>query len=400
MSSGIHITDTSPRIAIVCDWISDWWWAELVLSHLIEMFPNADIFTSVFWQHENPLFENYEIVSYWTTPKRHDAPHIYTSSLQKIPFLRKKHKLALTLRSVMFESFDLSEYDIVISSTSAESKWVITKPDTLQICYCHTPTRYFWSHYEEYKKMMEFGLLNPIAKYIFPKMIKKLRRCDYIAAQRPDYFIANSHNTQNRIKKYYNRESEVIYPAIDISEFPHPWSCSDTSWNQDYYLCVGRCIPYKKFDLLVETFNTNGKPLILITNTDTKLYRSLKKQSRDNITWIFAPTREEIIQYYLWATACIFPPEEDFWLVPLEAQACGTPVIAYGKWWALETVWKWKTGLFFDEQTPESLQKAIDTFESMTFDTTAIRKHAEQFDVRIFQKKIKEYIEKNIWSSM
>ncbi len=226
------------RVAIVCDWIKDWWGAELVLSHLLEVFPQADIFTSVFYQGWNPVFKGHKITS---------------SFIQKLPLLNKSHKLALTLRPQAFEGFDLSQYDIVISSTSAESKWVITKPDCLQICYCHTPTRYFWSHYEEYLSMMEFGVLNPLGKWLMPKLIKKLRRWDYLAAQRPDFFIANSKNTQNRITKYYKRESKVIYPAIDISQFPL------IEKKEDYYLAVWRCIPYKKFDLLVDAFNKNWK---------------------------------------------------------------------------------------------------------------------------------------------
>lgn len=363
------------RVAIVCDWIKDWWGAELVLEQMMEIFPQADIFASVFWQQENPLFE-------WRK--------ITTSFIQKIPVLKKSHKLALTLRPQAFEWFDLSSYDVVISSSSAESKWVITKPDCLQICYCHTPTRYFWSHYQEYLDMMEFGLLNPIWKLIMPRLIKSLRKWDYAAAQRPDYFIANSKNTQDRITKYYKRESTVIYPSIDISQFPL------TKEKDEYYLAVGRCIPYKKFDLLIDAFNKNGKKLIIATNTDNKLYKKLKKLSKQNITWKMNLPRNEIIDLYANARCFVFPPEEDFGLVPVEAQACGTPVIAYGVGWALETVVDSKTGIFFDQQTVDSLKKAIDQFETMTFDASTIRKHAEQFDSEIFKEKLVKFIEKKL----
>lgn len=363
------------KIAIVCDWIKDWWGAELVLEQLMEAFPQADIFTSVFYQEWNPLFEWRKITS---------------SFIQKIPVLNKSHKLALTLRQDAFESFDLTEYDIVISSSSAESKWVITKPNCLQICYCHTPTRYFWSHYEEYLDMMEFGILNPLWKWLMPKLIDKLRTWDYAAAQRPDYFIANSKNTQWRISKYYNRESEVIYPSIDISQFPL------TEKKEEYYLAVGRCIPYKKFDLLIDAFNANGKKLIIATNTDNTLYKNLRKISKDNIQWKMNLPRSEIIDLYAKAKCFVFPPEEDFGLVPVEAQACGTPVIAYGVGWALETVVSWKTGIFFEDQTQESLNKAIDTFESMTFDATTIQAHAEQFDSKIFKENIVRFIEEKL----
>lgn len=363
------------RVAVVCDWIKDWWGAELVLSHIMELFTQADIFTSVFYQNENSLFTGRKIE---------------TSFIQNIPLLGKSHKLALTLRPQAFEGFDLSKYDIVISSSSAESKGVITKPDCLQICYCHTPTRYFWSHYDEYLNMMEFGILNPAGKWLMPKLIKRLRRWDYLAAQRPDFFIANSQNTQKRIEKYYGRKSEVIYPSIDISQFPL------TKKKDDYYLAVGRCIPYKKFDLLVDAFNQSGQKLIIATNTDNTLYKNLKKISKSNIEWKLSLPRDEIIELYSKAKAFVFPPEEDFGLVPVEAQACGTPVIAYGVWWALETVVDGKTGLFFQHQTPESLNQAIKRFETMDFDSTEIRKHAEAFDSSIFKEKLSDFIMKHI----
>lgn len=361
------------KIAIVCDWIKDWGGAEVVLEQILEAFPQADIFTSVFWQQENPIFK-------WR--------RITTSFIQKIPFLNKSHKLALWLRPLAFESFDLSEYDIVISSTSAESKWVITKPDCLQLCYCHTPTRYFWSHYHEYLKMMEFwGILNWIGRYVAPKKIHKLRQWDFCAAKRPDYFIANSKNTQNRISKYYKRDSEVIYPCIDLNRFKY------SEHKEDYYFYIWRCIPYKKFDLLVDTFNENGKQIIIATNTDNKLFRELKGKSKDNIQWKYNASHSEVVDLYAKAKAFMFPPEEDFGIVPLEAMASWTPVIAYGKWWALETVIENKTWIFFDKQTIESLNKTIEQFETMQFNADEIRKHAEKFDKEIFKQNLYKFIQ-------
>ena len=364
------------KIAIVCDWIKDWGWAEVVLEQFLEIFPQADIFTSVFFQDNNTIFKNRKIT---------------TSFIQKIPILNKSHKLALTLRPLAFESFDLSEYDIVISSTSAESKGVITKPNCLQICYCHTPTRYFWSHYHEYLKMMEFwGLLNFIWKIKAPGIIHKLRQWDFVAAQRPDYFIANSFNTKNRISKYYDRQSEVIYPSIDISQFDYNEN------KEDFYLYVWRCIPYKKFDLIVDTFNENWKKIILVTNTDNKLYRELKNKSKSNIDWKLNISREETKELFLKSKAFLFPPEEDFWLVPVEAMVCWTPVIAYNKWGALETVIDWKTWLFFDKQTTTSLNKIIEKFEKLNFNYNEIRKHAEKFDKKIFKEKLLDFINKKL----
>ena len=364
------------KIAIVCDWIKDWWGAEQVLAHFLELFPHAHIFTSVFFQQDNPIFK-------WRK--------INTSFIQKIPFLNKSHKLALKLRPLAFESFDLSEYDIVITSSSAESKWVITKPETLQITYCHTPTRYFWSHYHEYLKMMEFGwFLNFLWKKFAPKIIHNLRKWDYIAAQRSDFFIANSINTKNRIKKYYSREAEVIYPPVNFKEF-------DLEKNKkDFYLYVWRCIPYKKFDLIVDTFNKNWKKLILVTNTNNKLYRELKEKSKQNITWKLNISRHETIKLFREAKAFLFPVDEDFWIVPLEAQACWTPVIAYKKWWALETVIENETWVFFEKQNIESFNNAINNFEKMKFEPEIIRKNAKRFDSSIFKKNILDFIESKI----
>ena len=359
------------KIAIVCDWIKDWGWAEVVLEQFLDIFPYADIFTSVFFQENNYIFNKRKIE---------------TSFIQNIPLLNKSHKLALTLRPLAFESFDLSEYDIVISLSSAESKWVITKPNTLHICYCHTPTRYFWSHYHEYLSMMEFGIFNFLWKWLMPKIVHKLRQWDYVAAQRPDYFIANSINTKNRIKKYYNRESEVIYPSIDTSKF----ILNENKW--DFYLYVWRCIPYKKFDLIVDSFNENWKKIVLVTNTDNKLYKELKEKSNNNIIWKLNISKEETNELFSNAKAFLFPPEEDFWIVPTEAMACWTPVIAYKKWGALETVIDKKTWIFFEEQSVESLNNCIDEFEKLSFDYKEISTIAKHFDKKYFKKEVLEFI--------
>ncbi len=370
----IDNTWKNKKVAIVCDWIWDWWGAEIVLEQLLELLPDADIFSSVFWQADNPIFQ-------WKK--------ITTSGIQKFPILNKKHKLASILRPQAFESFDLRDYDIVISSSSAESKWVITKPNTLHICYCHTPTRYFWSHYHEYKNMMEFWILNPIAKFFMPWIIHKLRAWDYCAAQRPDIFIANSKNTQSRIKKYYNRNSHVIYPCLNLDSIPY------SQKKQDYYFYAWRVIPYKKFDLVIDAFNQNGLSLKIAANTDNKLARELQKKSKPNIEWIFETNNKKINKLHANAKAFLFPPEEDFGLVPIAAMATWTPVIAYWKWWALETI-NHDTWIFFDQQTPESLNTAIQKFENMKFDPKKIRSHAQNFDKSVFKSEFIKMIKKNL----
>lgn len=363
------------KVAIICDWIKDMWWAELVLSHILEVFPQADIYTSVFWQKDNPIFKDKKIT---------------TSFIQKIPILNKSHKLALTLRPYCFESFDLWDYDIVISSSTAESKWVITKPNTIHICYCHTPTRYFWSHYHEYLNMMEFWILNPIWKWLMPKLVHKLRMWDFLASKRVDYFIANSENTSSRIKKYYNSDSKVIYPWIDTNSFY-------LSEKKDYYLYVWRVIPYKKFDLVVDAFNKNWKKIIICTNTPNKLQKTIQQKSNSNISWIINPDKETLNKFYSEARAFLFPVDEDFWLVPVEAMASWTPVIAYKKWWALETVVDWMTWVFFEKQTIRSLNKAIEEFEKIDFDAYKIKKYALKFDKEVFKKELIEFVKNKVW---
>lgn len=369
------------RIAIVADWLIDFWWAELVISHLLEAFPEADIYTSVCFM-DHPMLE-------WR--------RVYTSWLRKIPFLNRRHKLAGILRPFAFRSFDLSEYDIIISSSSAEAKnagFSKRGKNTKHICYCHTPIRYYWSHYVEYRNMMEFGFLNPLARFVLDHLINWLRKLDYEAAQKVDFFIANSDNTRERIGKYYNRESEAIYPGVEIKNIENLEIHSE--WQEDYYISVGRCIPYKKFDLLVDAFNQNGKKLILCTATDTPLFRELKEKSKPNIEWKFRVSNEEKDALMQWAKAFLFPPLEDFGLVPIEAMAMGTPVIAYGEWWALETVVDWKTGTFFSPQTPEALNIAIEKFETMIFDKKNIRNHATSFGKEVFQKKIVDFVNSKI----
>ena len=410
---------SNKRIAIVADWLIDFGWAELVISHLLEIYPEADIYASVCYM-DHPMLE-------WR--------RVYTSWLQRVPFFGRHHKLAGILRPWAFRSFDLSGYDIVLCSSSAESKqvamgrwnkrkqWSVSsdqwasgigaselqtancKLQTL-VVYCHTPTRYYWSHFEEYKNMMEFWFFNPIARFVLDRLIGWLRKIDYEAGQKVDFFIANSENTRERIEKYYDRESTVIYPGVTEaklearnSKLEH--TSLDTSHelrvtSYDYYLSLGRCIPYKRFDLLIDAFNLNGKHLILCTATDTPLFRELKKKSRTNIEWKYRVSNEEKDALMANARAFLFPPEEDFGLVPIEAMSHGTPVIAYGKWGALETIVEWETGVFFSRQTPEALNQAIERFEKMEWDRDRIREHAGKFSKGRFQEKIQNFISQNI----
>ena len=299
------------------------------------------------------------------------------------------------------------------------------------VVYCHTPTRYYWSHAREYEDMMEFGLLNPLVKSVFRLVKWWMQRVDYAAAQRVDYFIANSRTTAERIQKYYNRESEVICPWVDIgwkkwsggpggryclnedeskktieqSEEEWVWLPLETFgtfgykstekgvWKKEYYLGMSRCIPYKRLDLLVDAFNDNDKNLILCTATDTVLYHELKAKSKPNIEWRFRVSNEEKNELMENARAFLFPPEEDFGLVPVEAMMMWTPVIAYGKWGATESVIDGETGIFFTPQNPEALNTAIEKFETLEWDREKIQKRGMEFSKEKFQEKISQFIE-------
>ncbi len=378
--------NTHIKIALVADWITHFWWAERVFLKLMKMYPEADIYTSVF-------FPTQELKKYFQGRK------VYTSFIQHIPFLNRRHKFCMLLRPLAFRRFDFSGYDLVISSSSAEAKGVYTEGKTKHICYCHTPTRYLWSHSEQYKKFLEFWWMNVLAKLIIPTVFSIMRKWDYRAAQRPDILIANSINTQERIQKYYNRESKVVYPFFSSNE---EWKISNelnkqnilNKWNVSYLVCLWRIVPYKRFDLAIDVCNTMNLSLKIFTNTKNAESERLQKFSWPTIEWIFDASDGEVARWLKWAKWFIMPQEEDFGIVALEAMSHGTPVIAYWKWWAVETVVDGKTGVLFYEQTSESLIWALEKINNITWDHDAIRKHSISFSEERFEEGIREVVEK------
>ncbi len=361
------------RIAIVADWLTDRGGAERVVLELAEMFPQADIVTTVYKEESFPELANRNVI---------------TSYLQKWP-LKFKHQLFVWARPQAVESLNLDNYDLVISSSSAEAKGVITKPETLHICYCHTPTRYFWSHYHAYLNQSEFGILDKVIKFFVPLLIHNLRIWDSVAAQRADVLAANSINTQQRIKKYYKRDSAVIYPPVDVKRFKL------STQDDGYYIVLGRQIAYKRTDLVVEAFNQTGKKLIVI-GSGPELTRLENLAISKNIKFLGRISDEETTRYLENCTALIFPQEEDFGIVPLEAMACGKPVIAFNKGGARETVIHGSTGLLFNEQTPESLIVALQQFETMSFDPILCRQQAEKFSSDIFKTNFLNFINSHL----
>lgn len=236
------------KIALVTDWITHWGGAERVFERLMKLFPDADIYTSVYFPERPEVFA---------------GRNIKTSFIQKIPYLNRRHKLCMLLRPLAFSRFDFSGYDLVISCTSAEAKGIITPKTTKHICYCHTPTRYLWSHSEDYKNFLEFGWLNWLARMIIPPAFSVMQKWDKKAAGRPDIFIANSVNTQERIQKYYERESTVVYPFFTIQNTEY--TIQNTQKN--YFICLGRVVPYKRFDLAILACNELQIPLKIFTST-------------------------------------------------------------------------------------------------------------------------------------
>lgn len=355
------------KVAIVHDWLTIYGGSESIVRILHDMFPEAPIYTTVYDKKNMPAdFTQMDI---------------RPSFLQRYPFAKKKYTMYLPFMPRAFESFDLSEYDLVISSNTSCSKGVLTGARTLHICYCNTPMRYGWDFYHEY--IREKGVLG---KFLISCMMKKIRLWDRLSADRVDRFIANSHNVARRIRKHYGRRSHVIYPPVRTQMF----TISDRKASEEYYLAVSRLVPYKRIDLLVDAFSVLGLPLKIIG--DGSEMKELKKKASSNVQFLGRLEDDMVLKYMQGAKAFLFPGEEDFGITPIEAQACGVPVIAYGRGGALETVVNRKTGLFFMEQTKESVMEAVKSFENMTFQREVIADHAEKFSEERFRKELKDYI--------
>lgn len=351
------------KVALVHDWLTNWGGGERVLWSLHQLYPKAQIFTSVYNEEAMPEFKDL---------------HVETSYLQEVPLAKSKHQLFPTFRTHAMESFDFSNFDVVITTGAAESKGIITKPGTLHISYLFTPTRYYWSEYRKYLADPGFGALNPIIKLVMPHFVRKMKHWDYAAAQRPDVMVGISKYVTARIKKYYDRPASVIYPPVDAKRFKL------TERKDDFYLVVGRQVPYKRVDLAVQACTEMNKRLIVIGEGSE--HEALKKMAGPTIEFKGRLSDKETAEYYAKAKAFLFTAEEDFGITPLEAMACGTPVIAYGKGGATETVKDGITGFFFDRQTPESLMNAIQRFEKTKLDPKKIRSHALTFDDMVFKK--------------
>jgi glycosyltransferase involved in cell wall biosynthesis len=354
------------RVALVHDWLNQMGGAERMLLAMTRMFPEAPVFTSFYEPTSvDPAFRERDVRS---------------SFMQRLPFVKRHHQPFLPLFPMAFEGFDLSEYDLVISDSSAFAKGVITRPDALHICYCHTPMRYAWS-FENYVARERVG---GVARVALAPVMNWLRLWDYATAGRVDYFIANSPAVAARIAKYYRRESVYIPPPVETSRF------SVSRRHSDYFLIISRLIPYKRVDLAIKAFNQTGLPLRVVgSGRDEKALRAIAGR---NVTFLGRLSDAEAREQLAGCRAFIFPGEEDFGIAPVEAQAAGKPVIAYGAGGALATVVPNKTGVFFHEQTPQALAKALLEFRDEWFDPDTIRRHAEEFDTSRFAGRLMAFI--------
>ncbi len=353
------------NIAIVHDWLTDFAGSEKVVLEMLKVFPGTPVYTSVYDAEKVKEFEKIKV---------------YTTYLQKLPLSKKLRSLMIPLMPLAFEQLDFCKYDLVISSSTSAAKGIITRPSTCHINYCNTPTRYLW------ESALDRRASN---SWLKRRVNHQLRIWDSVAAERPDYYIANSKNVARRINKYYRRDAEVVYPPVDINYYNPKKSEKKIG---DFYLFVGRLIPYKRADLVVEAFNKLGIELRIIgTGSEEK---KLQAKARRNIKFLGRAKDEVLRQNLLSARAVIFPSEEDWGIVPVEAMACGTPVIAYGVGGATETVVTGKTGELFMEQTPEALIEIVKKFNPEKYKFEDFRQQAEKFSAEIFHRNLKDIVEK------
>lgn len=372
------------KIALVFDWLDDIGGMEQVNLALAELFPEAVIFTSVYEPRKFPELSNREV---------------RTSFLQELPQrLRPKHQFLAPFMPWAFWQFDMSEFDVIISSASSGfSKCVKKNPRKKQIhvCYCHTPIRYLYNAREEYLENYELPWWAKPFRFVLPLLLDWFTSVDQAAAKKVDYFIGNSKYVAARIEKYYRKKAEVVYPGILDNIFGQDQK--NSSSRGSYYLGLGRFIPYKRFDLLVEAFAKNGLPLKL-AGTGPELERCKKtaeKLKAKNIEFLGFVPSEKLASVYGGAKAFLFPAEEDFGLAPVEAMQAGLPVIYYNKGGACESVGKW--GLAFEDQTAESLNKVVTKFEKKSADFSAakIKKRAEVFSAQNFQQNFLAFVQKH-----
>ncbi len=356
-----------PRIALVHDWLVTMRGGERVLEVFCELFPEAPLFTLVHRPGElSPPIERMDI---------------RTSFIQHAPLGRSRYQYYLPLFPAAARGLDLRDFDLILSSSSAAAKGVRPRPGAIHICYCHTPMRYIWDQYDEY---FGPGRASWIVRLAARATLPRLRRWDLQSAAGVTWFIANSENVRERIRRIYKREAVVIYPPVDVDRF------TISRRDDGYYLVVSALVPYKRVDLAVEAFNRRGDRLVVVGSGPEE--NKLRKLAQRNIEFHGRCTDDAVRRLMEGCRALVFPGQEDFGIVPVEAMACGKPVIAFGRGGALETVEDGRTGILFDEQHPEALAAAVARLSTLRFDPKEIRLHAEKFRRERFTEEIRRYL--------
>ena len=369
----MSILERPLRIALVHDWLTGMRGGEKCLEVLCELFPDAPIYTLIHVKGAmSPLIE---------------SRTIHTSFLQRFPFLERKYRMYLPLFPFAIEAFDFSAYDLLLSTSHCVAKGAKPRNGALHCCYCFTPMRYVYEMYDEYFGKGQAGIATRVAMKIAAPL---LRAWDKKTANRVHHFVAISEHVRQRIQRHYGRDAEIIFPPVDTEKF------LASRKDEGYYLIVSALVPYKKVDLAVKAFNKIGKRLVVVGKGPDE--EKLHQLSNPNVEFVGWKSDDDLASLYAGCTALVFPGEEDFGIVPLEAMASGKAVIAYGKGGALETVQDGLSGVFFYEQTVEALENAVSKAERMHFDPEIIRHRALEFSRGIYKKAMKEFIEAKIAS--
>ncbi|OIV42463.1 glycosyltransferase [Flavobacterium johnsoniae] len=332
-------------------------------------------------------FDHFALIDFLSDEDRNfilNGKKVKTSFIQKLPTAKKNHRKFLQLFPIAIEQFDLSDYDLIISSSSAVAKGIKTHKNQLHICYCHSPMRYAWDLKDQYLK--DAGLDKGLKGIYAKSVLNKIKKWDLSNSEDVDFFIANSNHIAQRIKNTYGRESIVIYPPVDVDFF------SLEEKKEDYYFTASRLVSYKKTQLIVEAFNELPHLKLIVAGDGPELEK-LQKIAKSNIEFVGFIENGKLKVLMQKAKAFVFAAEEDFGIIPVEAQACGTPVIALAKGGTLETVIANKTGIFFEGQFAQKIKEAVLNFETKVFDPKLIREHALSFSKQRFEKEMKEFVE-------
>ena len=363
------------RVAVIHDWLTDWGGAEEVLKNILALFPGSDVFTIV---HSMSAEKTRQL----------NAGIITTSFIDRLPFGRSKYRALLPLMPIAIEQFDLAEYDLVISSSHAVAKGVLLGPNQIHVSYIHTPARYAWDLQNQY--LAQAGLSGTIRGFLPRIILHYMRNWDFASGSRPDCLIANSRFVSRRIMKCYRRPAEIVYPPVNTVQF----SPSNVQ-REDFYFTASRMVPYKRIDLIVDAFRHMPDRRLLVAGEGPD-FPKLSQGAPANVQFLGRVSNEDLVDKLRRCKAFLFAAEEDFGIAPVEAQACGAPVIAYGRGGAMETVLNGITGLHFHRQVPEALVETIEVFEREwqgRMDASAIRQHAETFSTEVFRERFMKVIQ-------